>query len=99
MIAHSNLVLLSIQMVQHLVLVLVVVVYARHGSITVRARFRYIDTILSLATVVTVSVSCVVLVSVHLILLLSTTSSVIVKHRSTVVLPIAYCIVAKFDQS
>lgn len=84
-VAHPHLILLAIQMVDHLVIILVVIVNAGAPWIgaadllkIVSARFHDVQTVVSL--VVTVSVGRVVLVRVHLILLRLPAPAIIVEH-------------------
>jgi len=81
MVAHPHLVLLTVQVVKHLVVgVLMVIVNTRLTNIVVLVQgswFHYIEAIISL--VITVTVGCIVLVCIYLILL-RLPSSCIVKH-------------------
>lgn len=77
-IAHSNLIGLSVQMVEHLVVILVIIVYC--SSSLRRSRLRNIKTIVSV--VVTVAIRRVVLVGVYLILLRLPAPPVVVEHAA-----------------
>ena len=82
-IAHPNLILLTIQMINHLIIVLVVIVNTSVvvGLLQVVPSWwlHNIQTIISL--VLTISVGSVILVSVYLILLLLPTPTIIIEHR------------------
>jgi len=85
-VAHPHLILLSIQMVQHLIIILVVIIYTNATSIvkllqvvSANTWFYYVQTVISL--VVTITVRSIVLVCVYLILLRLPASTIIIEHR------------------
>jgi len=80
-VAHPHLILLTIQMIEHLVIVLVVIVDAgvvyllQVGTVW----FHHVQAVVSL--VVTVPVGSIVLVSIYLILRRLPTSTIVIEHR------------------
>ena len=80
-VAHPHLILLSVQMVEHLVVVLVIIINAGIIDLlhVVAIRLDNVQTVVSL--VVTIPVRSVVLVCVYLILLRLPASTIIIEHR------------------